>query len=138
MAICYVPCIRAFPELNSIGAEFSGDRNVVFVALSIDHDEAVWKKMVDASEWKAFRHGRLDRKKNVFVFNRPIPYSMIINKNGALRAEGNGLDIKLELDKSGKTSGQPSADTPEHSAQNQNTCEIPATILPVRKSWLWA
>jgi hypothetical protein len=118
MAICYVPCIRAFPELNSLAEEFFDDSGVVFVALSVDHDAAVWKKMVDDSGWKALRHGRLDRKKNSFDFNRPIPYHMVIDKNGVVRAEGNGLDIRLELDKLGKTSGRPSADTPEHSTQN--------------------
>jgi len=103
------PCIRAFPELNSLAAEFSSDSDFVFVALSIDYDEAVWEKMVDESNWNAFKHGRLDRKKNSFVFNRPIPYSMVIDKNGVVRAEGNGLDIRLELDKLAKTSDQPSA-----------------------------
>jgi len=112
------PCIRALPELNSLAAEFSSDSNFAFVALSIDHDEAVWEKMVDESNWNAFKHGRLDRKKNSFVFNRPIPYSMVIDKNGVVRAEGNGLDIRLELDKLTKTSDQPSDETPEHSTKN--------------------
>ena len=113
-----VPCIRALPEFNSLAAEFLSDSDFVFVALSIDYDNAVWEKMVDESGWNAFEHGRLDRKKNAFIFNRPIPYSMIIDKSGVLRAEGNGLDIRLELDKLAKTSGQPTADTPEHSTQN--------------------
>ena len=112
------PCIRAFPELNSLAAEFSSDSDIVFVALSIDYDETVWKEMVDESNWNAFKHGRLDRKKNSFVFNRPIPYSMIIDKNGVLCAEGNGLNIRLELDKLAKASDQPSAETPEHSTEN--------------------
>ena len=112
------PCIRAFPELNSLAAEFSSDSDFVFVALSIDYDKAVWEKMVDESNWNAFKHGRLDRKKNSFVFNRPIPYSMIIDKNGVLCAEGNGLNIRLELDKLAKASDQPSAETPEHSTDN--------------------
>lgn len=112
------PCIRAFPELNSLAAEFSSDSNIIFVALSIDYDKAVWEEMVDESSWNAFKHGRLDRKKNSFVFNKPIPYSMIIDKNGVLCAEGNGLNIRLELDKLAKASDQPSAETPEHSTEN--------------------
>jgi len=112
------PCIRAFPEFNSLASEFSSDSNIVFVALSIDHDKAVWEKMVDESSWNAFKHGRLDRKKNSFVFNRPIPYSMIIDKNRVLCAEGNSLNIRLELDKLAKASDQPSAETPEHSTEN--------------------
>lgn len=105
------PCIRAFPELNTLAAEFSDDRNVVFVALSVDHDEAVWKRMVDESGWKALKHGRLDRKKNSFDFNRPIPYSVIIDKNGVGRTEGTGLDIRLELERLAKTSDQSGVDT---------------------------
>lgn len=108
------PCIRAFPELNSLAAEFSSDSDFVFVALSMDYEEAIWKKMVDESNWNAFKHGRLDRKKNSFVFNRPIPYSMVIDKNGVVRAEGNGLDIRLELDKLTKSSDQISDETPKH------------------------
>jgi thiol-disulfide isomerase/thioredoxin len=112
------PCIRAFPELNSLAAEFSSDSDFVFVALSIDNDEAVWEKIVDKANWNAFKHGRLDRKKNSFVFNRPIPYSMIIDKNGILCAEGNGLNIRLELDKLTKASDQPNAGIPGHSTEN--------------------
>ncbi len=112
------PCLRALPELNSLAAEFSGDSDFVFVALSIDYDEAVWEKMVDESKWNAFKHGRLDRKKNSFIFSRPIPYSMIIDKNGILCAEGNGLNIRLELEKLAKASGQPGTETPEHSTEN--------------------
>ena len=109
------PCIRAFPELNSLAAELPTDNDVVFVALSIDCDKAAWKKMVDESNWKALKHGRLNRKKNSFVFNRPIPYSMIIDKDGIVRAEGNGLNIRFELDKVTKNSSQLSDDTPERS-----------------------
>jgi len=112
------PCIRALPELNSLAAKLSGESDVVFVALSVDHDKVVWKKMVDESGWNNFKHGRLDRKKNSFVFNTPIPYSMIIDKNGVVRAEGNGLDIGLELDKLAKTSGQSGAGAPERLPEN--------------------
>lgn len=112
------PCIRALLEFNSLAAEFPSDSDFVFVALSIDCDNAVWEKMVDESEWNAFKHGRLDRKKNSFFFGRPIPYSMIIDKNGVLRAEGNGLDIRLELDKLAKTSDPPGDETPGRSTQN--------------------
>ena len=111
-------CIRAFPGLNSLATELSSDSDIVFVALSIDYDEAVWDKMVDESDWNALKHGRLDRRKNSFAFNRPIPYSMIIDKDGVVRAEGNGLNIRLELDKLAKDCRQPSIDKPQHSIEN--------------------
>jgi thiol-disulfide isomerase/thioredoxin len=112
------PCIRALPGLNSLAAEYSRDSNYVFVALSIDYDEAVWKKMVDESNWKTLRHGRMDLKKNSFVFNKPIPYSMVIDRDGILRAEGNALDIKLELQKLAKTYNQTATDITENSTEN--------------------
>lgn len=111
-------CIRAFPELNSLATELSSDSNIVFIALSIDYDEAIWKKMVNESNWKALKHGRLNRLKNSFSFNRPIPYSMIIDKDGIVRAEGSGLNIRLELEKLAKNSDPLTVDTPEHSIEN--------------------
>jgi thiol-disulfide isomerase/thioredoxin len=112
------PCIKALPELNSLAAEYSDKSNFAFVALSIDDDQAVWKKMVNESNWNALRHGRLDVKKNAFVFNRPIPYSIIIDKDGIVRAEGNGLNIRLELDKLTKTSDQSGTEAHKHSTEN--------------------
>jgi thiol-disulfide isomerase/thioredoxin len=100
------PCIRALPELNSLAAKVSGESNIVFVALSIDHDKAVWERMVEESNWKALKHGVLDRTKNSYVFDRPIPFTMVIDETGVVRAEGHGLDIGLELEKLAKTSGQ--------------------------------
>lgn len=112
------PCIRALPELNSLAAEYSSDSDIVFVALSIDDDKAIWEKIVDESNWKVLRHGRLDEKKNSFAINRPVPYSMVIDRDGILRAEGNGLDIKLELEKLAKTFNQPPTDATENSIEN--------------------
>ena len=43
---------------------------------------------------------------------------MIINKNGVLCAEGNGLDIRLELDKLAKGPDLPGVEILEHSTEN--------------------
>ena len=99
------PCIRAFPEVNSIAEEFSKESEIIFVALSIDYDKAVWKKTVNESSWNALKHGWLDRTKNSFTtFGHPIPYTLIIDKNGIIRAAGNGINIKQELRKIADTS----------------------------------
>jgi len=111
------PCIRALPQLNSLAAKLSDDGDVVFVALSTDHDAAVWKKTVDESGWNSLRHGRLDRKKNYFDFKRPIPYQVILDKNGIVRAEGNDLDVGAELEKLAKSSAV-GADAPQPSQQD--------------------
>ena len=111
------PCIRALPELNSLAAKVSDESGVVFVALSIDHDKAIWGKMVDESNWKALEHGVLDRTKNSYVFDRPIPFTIVIDETGVVRAEGNGLDISLELDKLTKNSSRSSAGISGHSPE---------------------
>ncbi len=94
-----VPCVKAFSELNSLAVEFSKNEDVVFIALSKDSNRAVWEKTVNESSWNALKHGWLDTIKNNSVFDKPIPYTVIIDKNGIIRAEGNGLDIKSELEK---------------------------------------
>jgi len=98
-----VPCKRALPELNSLATEFSGNDSVVFVTLSNDSDRSVWENMVAQSGWDSLRHGWFDRKKNSFAFNKPVPYSFIIDKDGILRAAGNGLDIRRELERIAET-----------------------------------
>ncbi len=107
------PCIKALPELNSLAAKVSGESNITFVALSVDHDKAIWEKMVEESNWKALRHGVLDRTKNSYVFDRPIPFTMVIDETGVVRAEGHDLDIGLELEKLTKASRQPGDGTRE-------------------------
>ncbi len=99
------PCIRAFPEVNSIAEDFSKDSDIIFIALSIDYDKAVWEKTVNESSWNALKHGWLDRTENSFTtFGHPIPYTLIIDKNGIVRAAGNGINIKKELKKISETS----------------------------------
>jgi thiol-disulfide isomerase/thioredoxin len=93
------PCIRAFPEVNSIAKEFSRKNEIIFVALSIDYDKAVWEKTFNDSNWNSLKHGWLDRTKNLFTFGHPIPYTLIIDKKGIIRSAGNGIDIKRELEK---------------------------------------
>ncbi|MEJ2648374.1 MAG: thioredoxin-like domain-containing protein, partial [Sedimentisphaerales bacterium] len=82
------PCIRAFPEVNSIAEEFSNKNEIVFIALSIDYDKAIWEKTVNESSWNALKHGWLDRTKNLLMFGHPIPYTLIIDKKGIIRAAG--------------------------------------------------
>jgi thiol-disulfide isomerase/thioredoxin len=96
------PCIRALPELNKLAEELTNNSNLVFIALNIGFVRDTWEEMVDKTGWKSLRHGWLDRKKNPFYIDKPIPYWMIIDKDGVIRADGSGLDIKVirqELDK---------------------------------------
>jgi thiol-disulfide isomerase/thioredoxin len=96
------PCIRALPDFNKLAEEFAKNSNVVFIALNIGYVRDTWEEMVDKAGWKSLRHGWLDTKKNPFYIDKTIPYWMIIDKDGVIRADGSGLDIKVirqELDK---------------------------------------
>ena len=92
-------CRKRATELNSLAEQLSERSDIVFIELSIDYDRAVWEQAVDKSDWKLLRHGWLDLNKNIYVLNKVIPCSMIIDKEGILRAAGKDLDIKLELEK---------------------------------------
>jgi thiol-disulfide isomerase/thioredoxin len=92
-------CKKRVSELNSLAEQFSERSDVVFIELSIDFDRAVWEQVVDKSDWNRLRHGWLDSDKNIYTLNQKIPCSMIIDKDGILRAAGENLDIKLELEK---------------------------------------
>jgi thiol-disulfide isomerase/thioredoxin len=93
-----VPCLKSMPEFNTLAQEYKNNEDVVFISLSIDSSKADWETAVDKAGWNAVRHGWYDRE-NPLAFNKPVPYSMIIDKQGTLCAEGNVLDIRAELKK---------------------------------------
>jgi len=92
------PCKKAMPALDSLAGELTPRAEVVFVTLSVDYLRPVWEEMVDTSAWKSLRHGWLDRKRNTSYFETPIPYYVIVDKGGIVRAEGY-FDVKQELDR---------------------------------------
>ncbi len=97
-----VPCRRQLPEVNALANRTSGLDGLVFLAVNIDAVHESWEGYLeDHPELDALRHGRLDPKKNSFSFKQPLPYQVIIDKDGAIRAAGNGLDLKAELSKLG-------------------------------------
>lgn len=92
-----LPCRRALPKLNVLAKENSWKEDIVFIALSTDYDRAIWEKTIAQCNWSALRQGWFDRENNSFVFNKAIPYCMVIDKNGIIRSAGNDIDVKLEL-----------------------------------------
>ena len=93
------PCRKALPEFNSLAQKYKDNKDVVFVAMSIDSNRSEWEEAVDKANWNAIRHCWYDREENPLAFNKPVPYSMIIDKKGILRAEGNYIDTSAELEK---------------------------------------
>ncbi len=92
------PCQKSLSELNSLAKEYKDNENIVFAALGIDYSKAKWEESVNQSGLDALRHGWYNPE-NQAAFNRPIPYYMVIDKKGILRAEGNYIDIRAELEK---------------------------------------
>jgi thiol-disulfide isomerase/thioredoxin len=93
------PCIKALPYLNSLAGDFAKNEDIVFITISIDSDRDIWEKVIAESGWNSFKHSWFDEKANTHFFDYPIPYTFIVDKNGIVRAEGNGLNVKLELEK---------------------------------------
>jgi thiol-disulfide isomerase/thioredoxin len=103
------PCREALPNVNALAAEFAGRSDVAFIALSIDYLQSIWEDMVDRSTWKALRHGSFNRMKNSYDFQVGIPYYIIMDTRGIVRAAGNDVDLRAELDRLLKTSAPPGA-----------------------------
>jgi hypothetical protein len=93
----WVPlCRENLSKLNTL-AEQKND--VAFVALSVDADRNEWEKTVENSGWTKLRHGWFDYIKSSHTFNRPIPFTLILDKEGVIRSIGYNLDIATELEK---------------------------------------
>ena len=96
------PCIKALPKVNTLAKDVSASNDVVFIALSLDADHAIWRETIDKSVWNALHHGWFDPMKNASAIKIPVPFYMIVDKNGVIRAQGNNVDIRLELDRIAK------------------------------------
>ena len=92
------PCQKSLAEFNALAQEYKDNEDVVFVAMSVEASRADWENAVNKSGLSSIRHCWYDLK-NPVAFNRPIPYFMIIDKKGILRAQGDNLDIRDELKK---------------------------------------
>jgi thiol-disulfide isomerase/thioredoxin len=91
------PCLRALPKVNALAESMSQNKEVVFVALSVDADRNIWKQKTDASDWNALRHGWFCPKKNSLVISKPIPFCVILDEKGIICSQGTDLDIAVEL-----------------------------------------
>jgi thiol-disulfide isomerase/thioredoxin len=92
------PCQKSLAEFNQLAQEFKNNDDIVFVEMSVDASREAWEDEVKKSGLNSIQHCWYDLK-NKFAFNRVIPYYMVIDKQGILRAQGNSLDIRAELKK---------------------------------------
>jgi hypothetical protein len=77
-------------------------KDVVFLALSLDFDRTSWEKAVEKAGLKNLRQGWYEQPNNSLAFNRAIPFSFIMSKEGAFQAAGYDLDVKTVLDRIAK------------------------------------
>jgi thiol-disulfide isomerase/thioredoxin len=94
-----IPCIKTLPELNSLAKDFAENKDIVFITISKDADRAVWERVVNKSGWDSFKHSWFDKKANTYLLDDPIPFAFIVDKDEIVRAAGNGIDVKLALEK---------------------------------------
>jgi thiol-disulfide isomerase/thioredoxin len=93
------PCIRSLPGLNVLADKYANRQDVIFVALSVDTIREVWEKKVDTSGWTALLHGWQDRQKNPVGYQGGIPFCVVIDQDGVVRAAGHFLELQSELDR---------------------------------------
>ena len=95
------PSRDAISKLNSLASEFSENEDIVFISLSVDPLRQTWEKAMEKNNWKALRNGWFGKKEELDPpgFNRPIPYSLILDKKSILTAVGYEFDIREELKK---------------------------------------
>lgn len=92
------PCISEMPGLNSLVDEYSGNRNVVFIAVAHNtKDEVV--NFLKKRNFK-YRHGVHDKILLDF-FGNGYPKHLVINKDGeiAFYVEGGGPEVHHEIKK---------------------------------------
>ncbi len=91
----------ALDKLNTLAGQ-NTQKDIVFIALNLDSDQALWKKTIEKAGWTNLRHGWFEQQNNPVSINRPIPFSFIMNKDGSMRVAGYNLDLGSELEKIAK------------------------------------
>lgn len=90
------PCRKEIPHLRELYHKFN-DKNVVFLGVSMDHDDKRWKKALEQEkmEWPQVRDEKgFDKNglRGVFGFDS-IPFLVIINGQGKIAAS---IDFELK------------------------------------------
>jgi thiol-disulfide isomerase/thioredoxin len=93
-------CVRSMPKLNEDANQIQSE-NIKFITLSLDNDKQAWKNKLAENSWRSLLHTRFDNTINnhKLKFKGGIPFCVIIDRQGIVRAAGNEVDIKKELQK---------------------------------------
>ena len=98
------PCWKMRPVFNALARQLSATNNteVEFVAVATDSDRNVWKKALHKIACDKVRDGWFNQKENSYIFKRPIPFYIIIDRETNICAAGNDIDIESVLKKINK------------------------------------
>ena len=77
------PCRKEIPHLKKLEEELQND-NVVFVSISIDKDEAAWKKSIVEHDLHGHQFIDSENKLGSALNVRGIPFFVIYDKEGRL------------------------------------------------------
>ena len=95
------PCREALPRIKGIAQKFNGQPLVV-ISISLDSDEAKWKKFVAKNEmtWPQYRDGYFDGPIATLFAVKAIPATFSIDTDGVLEDQHVGdADIEGKLKK---------------------------------------
>jgi len=94
------PCIHSMPKLSELAKKIRSE-DIQFITLSTDADCQAWKEKLAENEWQPLLHTWLDNTINEHELQkgRGIPFYVIIDREGIVRAAGNGINIKSEIEK---------------------------------------
>lgn len=88
------PCLEELPFLDSLKQKFTGNKNIEFISLSIDDDNAKWKKHLEKNKLTSTQW-IIDRK-NLKDYNViTIPRTIIINRDFTIAAMNGGLPSSI-------------------------------------------
>ena len=94
------PCIDSMPKLNKLAKQMRSE-DIKFITLSIDRDQQAWKNKLTENNWQFLLHTWFDDTINNHKLKSSggIPFYVIIDRQGIVRAAGNEVDIKNEIER---------------------------------------
>lgn len=91
------PCIREFPDLNKVVEKYKDNKNIIFLAISVDGVEEVVKKFVKRKEFKyqvVATDFTIAKKQGVKLY----PTNIVIDKTGKITLASVGYRDTIETE----------------------------------------
>lgn len=81
------PCIKNFPELNTLISQFQGDTRIRFINICISSKKGNWLRVIERHDLQGinfFAEGNWNSKLESYFNIKGIPHYVIVNKNNVL------------------------------------------------------